>query len=253
MLRPPGVQLQSLSFSRETSNKNSVQRRNAQKNRLIDLCQSELDVFVERGGKSIYDHRRVSVGYISGTLKYEGSSKPDHILPYKHGGREELSNLQALCYSCNAMKRDRDDTDFRAIRESYEYRKAGCLFCETAAERISAQNELAYAIADAYPVSPLHTLIFPSGMSLRSLNFGQAEVNACTVLINQQKKQIESGDRSVNGSILATTEQAQARPIEHCHVHLIPRPSSEVVNPRGGVRHTIQGKVTIKRNRDFVS
>jgi hypothetical protein len=28
------------------------------------------------------------------------------------------------------MKRVRDDTDFRVIRESYNLRKEGCLFCE---------------------------------------------------------------------------------------------------------------------------
>ena len=42
-----------------------------QKRQLIELCQSRLESFVEARGKAIYDHRRVSVGYISGTLKYE--------------------------------------------------------------------------------------------------------------------------------------------------------------------------------------
>jgi ATP adenylyltransferase len=61
--------------------------------------------------------------------------------------------LQALCYSCNAMKRDRDDTDFRGIRESYRHRESGCLFCEIPEERIIAENELAYAIRDGFPVT----------------------------------------------------------------------------------------------------
>jgi 5-methylcytosine-specific restriction endonuclease McrA len=26
----------------------------------------------------------------------------DHILPRRHGGSDDLSNLQALCYKCNA-------------------------------------------------------------------------------------------------------------------------------------------------------
>ncbi len=41
------------------------------------------------------------------------------------GGGHDASNLQALCYSCNAMKRDRDSTDFREVRESYEDRQGG--------------------------------------------------------------------------------------------------------------------------------
>ena len=56
------------------------------------------------------------------------------------------------------MKRDRDSTDFRMVRESYLRREPGCLFCEIQPDRIIAQNELAYAIRDAYPVTPLHTL-----------------------------------------------------------------------------------------------
>ncbi len=88
----------------------------------MDLCQKRLETFVEARGRAIYDHRRVSIGYISGTLKYEvlkrarfrcelcGVSadekalEADHIVPRNHGGTGDLTNLQALCYSCNAMK-----------------------------------------------------------------------------------------------------------------------------------------------------
>jgi ATP adenylyltransferase len=232
-----------------------------QKNRLINLCKSRLDDFVEARGKAIYDHRRVSVGYISGTLKYEVLKRArfrcelcgisadekalevDHIIPRNHGGTDDLTNLQALCYSHNAMKRDRDDTDFRAIRESYDYRKTGCIFCEISTDRILAQNELAYAIADAYAVSPLHTLIISKRHVGTFFELGQAEVNACTALINQQKKQIEAEDHSVNGFNIGVNNGASAgQTVEHCHVHLIPRRSGDVADPRGGVRHTIPGK-----------
>jgi hypothetical protein len=42
----------------------------------------------------------------------------------------EISNLQALCYSCNAEKRDRGATDFRVNVKFYETRKVGCAFSE---------------------------------------------------------------------------------------------------------------------------
>ncbi len=38
---------------------------------LIELCRKRLDVFLEARGKKIFDHRRKSSGYISGTIKYE--------------------------------------------------------------------------------------------------------------------------------------------------------------------------------------
>jgi hypothetical protein len=45
----------------------------------------------------------------------EKALEVDHIVPRNRGGADDLPNLQALCYSCNAMKRDRDEVDFRGI------------------------------------------------------------------------------------------------------------------------------------------
>jgi len=108
---------------------------------LIGLCESKLDEYKERRGKRIWQHRRVSGGYISGTLRYEVLKRArfrcelcgvsadvralevDHIVPRNRGGTDNPDNLQALCYSCNSMKRDRDATDFRGVRESYVERR----------------------------------------------------------------------------------------------------------------------------------
>jgi diadenosine tetraphosphate (Ap4A) HIT family hydrolase len=40
-------------------------------------------------------------------------------------------------------------------------KNAECLFCHIAPTRVIAQNELAYAIGDGFPVTPLHTLVIP--------------------------------------------------------------------------------------------
>jgi ATP adenylyltransferase len=47
------------------------------------------------------------------------------------------------------MKRDRDDTDFRSVDESYERRAQGCLFCEMPKDRMVGETELAYALREA--------------------------------------------------------------------------------------------------------
>ena len=85
----------------------------------------------------------------------------DHILPRKHGGEDDLTNLQALCFKCNANKGARDDKDFRVIREGINARQPGCIFCELPTDRIIASNALAFAIRDNYPVTELHTLVIP--------------------------------------------------------------------------------------------
>ncbi len=98
---------------------------------LIELCEHKLNEYKARRGKRIWQHRKASAGYISGTLRYEvlkharfrcelcGVSadvralEVDHIVPRSRGETDDPDNLQALCYRCNSMKRDRDTADFR--------------------------------------------------------------------------------------------------------------------------------------------
>ena len=39
-------------------------------------------------------------------------------MPRTQDGSDDLSNLQALCFRCNAAKRDTDSTDFRGLQAS---------------------------------------------------------------------------------------------------------------------------------------
>ena len=159
------------------------------------------------------------------------------------GGSDDLSNFQALCYSCNAMKRDRDDTDFRGLKDSYAHREDGCLFCEIDKKRVVVENELAYAIRDGFPVTESHTLIIPKRHVHDYFGLGQSEVNATNQLITSVKDEIEKTDKLVNGfNIGMNSGQSAGQTIFHCHIHLIPRRDGDVENPRGGVRHTIPGK-----------
>ena len=92
-------------------------------------------------------------------LANERAIEVDHILPRKHGGEDDLTNLQALCFKCNANKGARDDADLRVVREGIKMRQSDCIFCEMSADRIIASNTLALAIRDGYPVTELHTLV----------------------------------------------------------------------------------------------
>lgn len=228
---------------------------------LIKLCQEKLDNFMARRGDRIYQHRRQSSGYISGTIRYEVLKRArfrcelcgisadvkalevDHIIPRSKGGSDDISNFQALCYSHNAMKRDRDDTDFREIRKSYDHRDHDCLFCTIAPSRIVAANELAYLIRDAFPVTEAHSLVIPKRHVVTYFELGQAEINACNVLLKEAKEKIESADTKVTGfNIGMNNGESAGQTIFHSHIHLIPRRPGDVSNPRGGVRHVITDK-----------
>jgi ATP adenylyltransferase len=228
---------------------------------LDNLCREKLAEYLERRGVAIWQHRRKSTGYISGTDKYEVLKRAkfhcelcgvaadlkalevDHIIPRNQGGSDDMSNYQALCYSCNAMKKDRDDTDFHLIRESYKHRQNRCIFCQLPEYRKLRENELAYAMYDGFPVTELHSLIVPKRHVDSYFELGQAEINACNQLLAEMKAHIESIDKTVTGSNIGVNNAEDAgQTIFHCHIHLIPRRKGDVEDPRGGVRHIIPGK-----------
>ena len=233
---------------------------------LVDLCQAKLDEYREARGQHIWSHRRKSSGVLSGTLKYEVLKRAkfrcelcgisadqkalevDHIIPRRHGGTDNISNLQALCYSCNAMKRDRDDTDFRGIAESYANRETGCTFCEASNRTLTEgdrrfENELAYVIEDRFPVTQSHMLIIPRRHVGSYFNLYQPELNAINALLSEARDLIEKLDQSVTGfNFGANSGVSAGQTVAHCHVHLIPRRDGDLDDPRGGVRGVIPAR-----------
>lgn len=228
---------------------------------LIAACQDRLDEYLGQRGSRAWQHRKLAAGYISGTLRYDVLKRAqfhcelcgisadikalevDHITPRNHGGTDGVENLQALCYSCNAMKRDRDDTDFRAVKDSYKVRSSGCLFCEIPSKRIIVENELAYAVHDGYPVTQLHSLIIPKRHVVDYFGLSRPELNACDSLIKAMRGQIQESDSTVSAfNIGMNAGEDAGQTVFHCHIHLIPRRRGDVEKPRGGVRHTIPGK-----------
>ena len=228
---------------------------------LITLCEHKIEVFKEARGDKIWSHRKKSSGYISGTLRYDilknakfrcelcGISaeqkalEVDHIVPRKHGGSDEKSNLQALCYSCNAMKRDRDDTDFREVKDSYLARQDNCIFCELPSDRIVDENELAFAIRDAFPVTDLHTLVIPKRHVSDYFELYQPERNAVQQLLESQRIELMNEDPLISGfNIGNNVGETAGQTVMHCHTHLIPRRTGDVENPAGGIRGVIAEK-----------
>jgi ATP adenylyltransferase len=228
---------------------------------LVSLCHLKVREYLDKRGDAPWNHRKRSSGYVPGSLRYdvlvrakgrceacgvaaeERALEVDHIVPRNHGGSDAPSNLQALCYRCNAQKRDRDDTNFGVVRESYGHRQSGCPFCELPTDRIVAENELAVAIRDGFPVTPLHTLVVPKRHVADYFDLHAPERNAIEALVHVERAKIAEADRAVSGfNIGINAGEAAGQTVFHVHVHLIPRRFGDVENPRGGVRGVIPGK-----------
>ena len=121
-----------------------------------------------------------------------------------------------------------------------------CLFCDLQTSdrgRIIAENDLAYAVRDGFPVSRYHTLFIPKRHTFDFFGLTSEELVAIQALISDQKKQIEALDASVEGfNVGMNCGEIAGQSIWHCHVHLIPRRNGDVKNPRGWVRNIISGK-----------
>ena len=241
--------------------KNFSKLSNIEREEIKNLCDKKIRDHINSRGNKIWEHRSKASGYISGSIRWQVLERAksrceacgisnndkaievDHIIPKSLGGKDDLSNFQALCYSCNSMKKNKSKTNFKTIKNSYNKREKNCLFCNIKQKDKYIENELAYATFDSYPVSKYHCLIIPKRHVKDYFGLYQAEINACNSLISEMRKLILNKDNEVLGfNIGMNAGKIAGQTIMHCHIHLIPRRKGDVKKPQGGVRGVIPNK-----------
>lgn len=234
---------------------------NSEINELIELCDLKIENYLNKRGDTIWEHRRRNRKSVPGSIRYKvltrargrcelcGISKEekalevDHIVPKNLGGHDSIDNYQALCYTCNANKRDTDDTDFRNLDAAYSHRINDCVFCDINDSQIIEENELALVVRDKYPVTELHSLIIPRRHCETYFELSQAELNSIHRLAYICKGKLISQDSSITGFNIAYNSGSDAsQTVGHCHMHLIPRRKGDIQDPTGGIRNIIPGK-----------
>jgi diadenosine tetraphosphate (Ap4A) HIT family hydrolase len=227
---------------------------------LVAYCDEKIAEFLHKHGDQPFNHRKTNREALSGTLRYDILSRAggrceacgisakekalevDHIVPVNQKGSNDTSNLQALCYTCNAQKRDRDDTDFAKVHESYSKRESKCVFCNPIDNDITIvdENELCLAFRDSYPVTEGHTLIIPKRHVSDYFDLHSPERNAIEELLQRQREVLKSNYKDITGfNIGVNSGEDAGQSIFHVHVHLIPRRKGDMENPKGGVRGVI--------------
>ena len=116
-------------------------------------------------------------------------------------------------------------------------------FLERPASEHVARNALAFAIRDAFPVSPGHTLVVPFRLVPTFFDATPEEQAAVIELVRVVKDQLDALDPRPDGyNVGFNAGLAAGQTVMHLHVHVIPRYAGDVPDPRGGVRYVIPAK-----------
>ena len=110
------------------------------------------------------------------------------------------------------------------------------------AERIAGDNELGLIVRDAFPVSPGHRLIIPRRHIGSLFELRPEERDALPALLEQARDELQRSHQPQGYNIGINDGPAAGQTVPHLHIHLIPRYSGDLPDPRGGVRWVIPGK-----------
>jgi len=118
-----------------------------------------------------------------------------------------------------------------------------CPFCQRLnGDALIAQNALAAAFLDAYPLNEAHCLIVPRRHEPDFFDLTADEQAAVWSLTKDVRQRIEA-IRAPDGYNLGINVGAAAgQTINHAHLHVVPRYRGDVEDPRGGVRWIIPAR-----------
>jgi len=112
-----------------------------------------------------------------------------------------------------------------------------CIFCDYInSKNYIMENELAIAIYDNFPVNKGHVLIIPKRHYASYFDATQDEITAFNDLAKKVKELLDNNLRPDGYNIGVNIGEAAGQTIFHLHIHVIPRYSGDVDNPRGGIR-----------------
>ena len=100
-------------------------------------------------------------------------------------------------------------------------------------------NELAFAVRDAFPVSPGHTLVIPRRLIVEWWEATPTERLAMFELVDVIKRRLDAEYAPDGYNVGFNAGTAAGQTVGHLHVHVIPRFDGDMRDPRGGVRHVI--------------
>jgi diadenosine tetraphosphate (Ap4A) HIT family hydrolase len=99
-----------------------------------------------------------------------------------------------------------------------------------------------FIIRDRFPVSPGHSLIISNELRADYFELSDDEKQELITLIDKSKELVEKEYTPDGYNIGMNCGEVAGQTVMHFHCHLIPRYKGDMKDPRGGIRHCVEGK-----------
>ena len=128
------------------------------------------------------------------------------------------------------------------------------LFLNIPRESWLCENELAFGVPDGFPVTPGHTLVITKRLVRTWFDATPNEQQALMDLVNRVRDRLDATlvPRPDGYNVGFNSGSAAGQTVPHAHVHVIPRYTGDMADPRGGVRHVIPAMGNYLRTSDPV-
>ena len=115
-----------------------------------------------------------------------------------------------------------------------------CPFCTRIEDgEVIEQSTLAVAFADAFPISPGHTLVVSRRHEADFFALSDMEQAALWVLALRARERIMADHEPTGFNVAINVGADAGQSVDHAHLHIVPRYAGDVYDPRGGVRWVI--------------
>ena len=104
------------------------------------------------------------------------------------------------------------------------------------------ENDLGFVIYDGFPVSKGHALVVPNRIYANYFDSTPEEIEALHHLVLETKKLLDAEFAPDGYNVGINCGEHAGQTVPHVHIHVIPRYSGDMENPRGGVRGVIPSK-----------
>lgn len=122
------------------------------------------------------------------------------------------------------------------------HERSECPFCAVAPARIVYEAPLVVGLWDAYPVTEGHALVVPRRHVASWFDATDDERAALMAGVAAMRERVLARGAVDAFNLGINDGPAAGQTVPHLHVHLIPRRTGDVDDPRGGVRWVVPAR-----------